>query len=86
MNSNNILTVAGPNLLIQNSLIEKIFFSSLNILSLVKLKIVTSQLFVRGVKIYDNLSLCIADLEKAASGASGACVHFVGNQAILRTF
>ena len=30
-----------------------------------------------------------SDLEKAASGASGAsgaCRHFVGNQAILRTF
>ena len=26
-----------------------------------------------------------ADLEKAASGASGACGHFVGNHAILRT-
>ena len=26
------------------------------------------------------------DLEKAASGASGACGHFVGNPAILRTF
>ena len=26
------------------------------------------------------------DLEKAASGASGACGHFVGNHAILRTF
>ena len=25
-------------------------------------------------------------LEKAASGASGACGHFVGNHAILRTF
>ena len=28
----------------------------------------------------------ISDLEKAASGASGACGHFVGNHAILRTF
>jgi len=28
----------------------------------------------------------IADLEKAASGASGACGHFVENPAILRTF
>ena len=27
-----------------------------------------------------------SDLEKAASGASGACGHFVGNYAILRTF
>ena len=27
-----------------------------------------------------------SDLEKAASGASGACGHFVGNPAILRTF
>ena len=27
-----------------------------------------------------------ADLEKAASGASGACGHFVENPAILRTF
>ena len=27
-----------------------------------------------------------ADLEKAASGASGDCEHFVGNHAILRTF
>ena len=27
-----------------------------------------------------------ADLEKAASGASGACGHIVGNHAILRTF
>ena len=26
------------------------------------------------------------DLEKAARGASGACGHFVGNPAILRTF
>ena len=26
------------------------------------------------------------DLEKAARGASGACGHFVGNHAILRTF
>ena len=26
------------------------------------------------------------DLEKAASGASGACRHFVQNHAILRTF
>ena len=26
------------------------------------------------------------DLEKAASGASGACGHFVGNPTILRTF
>ena len=26
------------------------------------------------------------DLEKAASGASGACGHFVVNPAILRTF
>ena len=26
------------------------------------------------------------DLEKAASGASGACGHFVKNHAILRTF
>ena len=33
--------------------------------------------------------LCLADLEKAASGASGAssaCRHFVKNLAILRTF
>ena len=28
----------------------------------------------------------LSDLEKAASGASGACGHFVGNHAILRTF
>ena len=28
----------------------------------------------------------MADLEKAASGASGACGHFVGNPALLRTF
>ena len=27
-----------------------------------------------------------ADLEKAASGASSACGHFVRNHAILRTF
>ena len=27
-----------------------------------------------------------SDLEKVASGASGACGHFVGNHAILRTF
>ena len=27
-----------------------------------------------------------SDLEKAASGASGACGHLVGNHAILRTF
>ena len=27
-----------------------------------------------------------ADLEKAASGASGACGHFVENPIILRTF
>ena len=27
----------------------------------------------------------MADLEKAASGASGACGHFVENPAILRT-
>ena len=27
-----------------------------------------------------------ADLEKAASGASGACGHFVRTHAILRTF
>ena len=27
-----------------------------------------------------------ADLEKAGSGASGACGHFIGNHAILRTF
>ena len=27
-----------------------------------------------------------ADLEKAASGGSGACGHFVGNHGILRTF
>ena len=26
------------------------------------------------------------DMEKVASGASGACRHFVGNHAILRTF
>ena len=26
------------------------------------------------------------DLEKAASGASGVCGHFVGNHTILRTF
>ena len=26
------------------------------------------------------------DLEKAASGASGACGHFVGNPAIIRIF
>ena len=26
------------------------------------------------------------DLEKAASGASGACGHFIENSAILRTF
>ena len=31
-------------------------------------------------------SSIFADLEKAASGASGACGHFVGNHAILRTF
>ena len=30
--------------------------------------------------------LSAADLEKAASGASGACGHFVRNYAILRTF
>ena len=34
------------------------------------------------VKCVDYLT----DLEKAASGASGACRHFVGNHAILRTF
>ena len=28
----------------------------------------------------------MADLEKAASGASSACGHFVGNHTILRTF
>ena len=27
-----------------------------------------------------------SDLEKAGSGVSGACGHFVGNPAILRTF
>ena len=27
-----------------------------------------------------------SDLEKAASSASGACGHFVGNPVILRTF
>ena len=27
----------------------------------------------------------VADLEKAASGASGACGHFVGNHTILST-
>ena len=27
-----------------------------------------------------------SDLEKVASGASGACGYFVGNHAILRTF
>ena len=32
------------------------------------------------------LTLLVPDLEKAASGASGACRHFVGNHAILRTF
>ena len=31
-------------------------------------------------------TLSSADLEKAASGASGACGHFVRNHAILRTF
>ena len=31
-------------------------------------------------------SLGLADLEKAASGASDTCGHFVGNQAILRIF
>ena len=30
--------------------------------------------------------LIAADLEKAASYASGTCGHFVGNHAILRTF
>ena len=30
--------------------------------------------------------ICWPDLEKAASGASGACGHFVKNPAILRTF
>ena len=30
--------------------------------------------------------ITLSDLEKAASGASGACGHFVGNHAILRTF
>ena len=29
---------------------------------------------------------CWTDLEKAASGASGACGHFVKNPAILRRF
>ena len=33
-----------------------------------------------------NLRGGIADLEKAASGASGACGHFIVNHAILRTF
>ena len=28
----------------------------------------------------------LTDLEKAASGSSGACGHFVENHAILRTF
>ena len=36
----------------------------------------------------DNTYITIlwTDLEKATSGASGACGHFVGNPAILRTF
>ena len=33
-----------------------------------------------------NIDPIVTDLEKAASGASGACGHFVGNPAILRTF
>ena len=30
--------------------------------------------------------MVMSDLEKAASGASGTCGHFVRNYAILRTF
>ena len=33
----------------------------------------------------NTLAKFVADLEKAANGASGACGHFVGNPAILRT-
>ena len=33
-----------------------------------------------------NLYLSAADLEKAASGARGACGHFVRNHAFFRTF
>ena len=33
-----------------------------------------------------TLHILSPDLEKAASGASGACGHFVVNPAILRTF
>ena len=32
------------------------------------------------------MSLPPPDPEKAASGASGACGHFVGNHTVLRTF
>ena len=43
----------------------------------------------KGFALFDpfcpNLSP-VSDLEKAASGASGACGHFVGNHGILRTF
>ena len=37
---------------------------------------------------YKGIKVCKfkADQEKAASGASGACRHFVKNHAILRTF
>ena len=35
---------------------------------------------------WEQLVMVPTDLEKAASGASGACGHFVGDHAILRTF
>ena len=42
---------------------------------------------MKGVIIFVfSLPYSIPDLEKAASGASGACGHFVENHAILRTF
>ena len=37
-------------------------------------------------RINIGVSRTNSDLEKAASGASVACGHFVGNHAILRTF
>ena len=45
-----------------------------------------SQLSLAGVGAEAELSNITADLEKVASGANGACGHFVGNPAILRHF
>ena len=74
-----------------SKIISKIFnftqyFLKTNLKISVKLCIYSADILARGLLRIGEWVLSQTDLEKAASSASNACGHFVGNHSILRTF